>query len=205
MADYNFSSNSQGGNDASNDVSNIGFAPFAPAFRCACGKGHTRLSTLDRHIKEVLKPRRYECPCCDYPSFIRLSHVGQHLRSVHQVSKKAAIEALLTPRQAVLGKGSRRRKAAGVVAAPAAPSSAARRCPSRGGWLGRLGSHLSCSSMLWLPSPLLQTMISERRVAGLAEDMVPLTCAQQRMLRFRSSFTRGDRISVAVNGPEYTK
>ncbi|KUI59457.1 Nutrient and stress factor 1 [Cytospora mali] len=210
MAKNNFSSNSQG-NDASNDVSNIGFAPFAPvteqstdfttpdnaplglfggntaaqpldpapsdgagpgspcllsiparlrtapatfqtsnklekhahdekhqAFRCACGKGYTRLSTLDRHIKEALEPRRYECPCCDYPLFIRLGHVEQHLRSVHQVSKKAAIEALLTPQQAVSGKGSRRRKAAGVMAAPAAPPSSAP-LPVHGVLAGQIG------------------------------------------------------------------
>ncbi|ROV90745.1 hypothetical protein VSDG_08301 [Cytospora chrysosperma] len=84
------------------------------AFLCTCGKGYTRSSALNRHIKEAKEPRQYECPCCETsPAFKRPGHVEQHLRAVHQVSKKATMDALLELHQVSLLKDSRRRKAAG--------------------------------------------------------------------------------------------
>lgn len=68
---------------------------------------------MNRHIKEAKEPRQYECPCCETsPAFKRPGHVEQHLRAVHQVSKKATMDALLELHQVSLLKDSRRRKAA---------------------------------------------------------------------------------------------
>ncbi|ROW07433.1 hypothetical protein VMCG_03732 [Cytospora schulzeri] len=100
-------------------------------FLCTCGKSYTRLFSLNRHLKKVTEPQQYQCPWCENPSVYTCKEdVEAHLRSIHQVCKKTAIDALLRPQKAATRKDSRRRNAGDALTSTAGPPTAAPYAPA---------------------------------------------------------------------------